>query len=216
MPPDPDLPDFRPSGPSADPRLVATFCYDIALDVWSWAPVPGADADDLCASAAVFGEDGDGAAREHLEGIVAAALGGGPVVYRGVVTDPDGLEREVLALAETIKAGLGPLIGLRGFIFDLVPARLYCVEEEVVELRVEVDMLWQALRDSDLTGQAKGVIMASCGCSADVARDVIDELVHRSGLSSREVAEWLIRSSSSVQGGTLAEALANLGLLGER
>lgn len=215
MSPDPDLPLFRPAGNSAEPRLIASFCYDLAGDDWSWAPVPGADADDLCACAAVFGEDGDGDAREHLEGIVAAALGGGPVVYRGVVTDPDGLEREVLALAEMTRAGAGPLIGLRGFVFDMVAPRLYCVEDEVVELRLEVDMLWQALRDSDLTGQAKGVIMASCGCSGEIAAEVINELVHRSGLTAREVAEWLIRSSCSGQG-SLAEALASLGLRGER
>jgi hypothetical protein len=209
------MPSFRSAGPAAEPRLVATFCYDLDGDVWSWAPVAGADADDLRASAAVFGEDGDGEAREHLEGIVAAALGWGPVVYRGVVDDPDGIEHEVLALAETVKAGPGPLLGLRGFIFDLVAPRACGIEDEVIELRVEVDMLWQALRDSDLAGQAKGVIMASCGCSAHVASEVIDELVLRSGLSSREVAEWLIRSSCSGQG-SLAEALASLGLRGER
>lgn len=220
MSPDPDMPIPVPrpadhGGWSAEPHLVATFVYDIPDDRWSWTPVDGADADDLCASAAMFGEDGCGQDREHLEGIVAASLSGGPVVYRGTVTDPEGYDRDVLVLAESDRDGAGPLTGLRGFVFDLVTPRPTSAEDEVFELRIECDLLWQALRDADVTGQAKGVIMASCGCSASVAADVLDELVHRSGLTAREVAEWLIRSSCSGQG-SLADALASLGLKRER
>lgn len=223
MSPDPFPPSHRPPYPGGPPvpHLVATFVYDLPEDRWSWSAAGGSPyAGPLLGQfrepvdpASADGWSSDVA--EHLEGVVAAALAGGPVVYRGAVTDADGAERDVLVLAESDRDEAGPLTGLRGFVFDLVVPRATGVEDELIELRVECDLLWQALRDADLTGQAKGVIMASCRCTADVAGDVMDELVRRSGLSMREVAEWLIRSSCSAQG-SLAEALASLGLTGER
>lgn len=189
------------------PHLVATFVYDLPQDCWSWTPVGGATAADLA--------HGRRDVAEHLEGVVAAALGGGPVVYRAALTDSDGAERDLLVLAESDHDEPGPLTGLRGFVFDLVAPCAGSVEDEVFELRIECDLLWQALRDSDVTGQAKGIVMVSCGCTADVASDVLDELVRRSGLTMREVADWLIRASCSGQG-SVAEALDALGFSGER
>jgi hypothetical protein len=188
------------------PHLVATFVYDLPRDAWSWTPVVPAAAD--------LGA-GRGDVAEHLEGVVAAALGGGPVVYRAALTDAEGCERDLLVLAESDADEPGPLTGLRGFVFDLVAPRTDSAEDEVFELRIECDLLWQALRDSDVTGQAKGILMVSCGCTADVAADVLDELVRRSGLTMRDVAEWLIRTSCSGQG-SVAEALDALGFRGER
>lgn len=187
------------------PHLVATFVYDLPRDSWSWTPVAGTD--DLM--------DGQGEIVGHLEDVVGAALGGGPVAYRASLTDADGYEREVLFLAESDHDEPGPLTGLRGFVFDLLPPRPATTEEELVELRIECDLLWQSLREADVTGQAKGVLMVSCGCSADVAAEVLDELVRRFGLSTREVAEWLIRTSCSGQR-SVAEALDALGFSGER
>ncbi len=143
MSPEPDMPFSLPASSgewSAEPHFVATFVYDLPDDRWSWAPVDGADVDDLCASAAMFGEDGHGEAREHLEGIVAASICGGPVVYRGTVTDPEGYDRDVLVLAESDddSEGAGPLTGLRGYVFDLVSPRPTSTEDEVFELRIEV------------------------------------------------------------------------------
>lgn len=189
------------------PHLVATFVYDLPQDRWSWTPVGGPAAADL--------PHGPRDVAEHLEGVVAAALGGGPVVYRAALTDAEGAERDLLVLAESDHDEPGPLTGLRGFVFDLVTPGPGSVEDEVFELRIECDLLWQALRDSDVTGQAKGIVMVSCGCTADVASDVLDELVRRSGLTMREVAEWLIRASCSGHG-SVAEALAALGFSGER
>ena len=201
------FPSHSARGPAGEPHLVATFVYDLPEDRWSWAPVEGAPAD--------FGDGGQPGVAEHLEGVIVAAMSGDPVVYRGSVTDAEGVERDVLVLAENDRDEAGPLTGLRGFVFDLLPARAGRAEDEVFELRIECDLLWQALRDADILGQAKGVIMASGGCTPDVASDVLDELVRRSGLSAREVAEWLIRSSCSGQR-SVAEALDSLGFTGER
>ena len=235
MSPDPILPFHRLPGPGGPPvpHLVATFVYDLPEDRWSWSTIGGSPAGGPLVDGVHGvgggggsggpgregeGSDGDGDrsdVAEHLEGVVAAAMCGGPVVYRNSVTDVDGFERDVLVLAESDRDEAGPLTGLRGFVFDLVVPRAASPEDELLELRVECDLLWQALRDADVIGQAKGVILASCGCTADVASDVLDELVHRSGLTMREVCEWLVRSSGSGQG-SLAEALESLGLSGDR
>ena len=202
-------PYHRSAGPGGPPvpHRVATFVYDLPQDNWSWTPVAGSPAGDLTG--------GHGDVAEHLEGVVAAALGGGPVVYRATLTDGEGCERDVLVLAESDHDEPGPLTGLRGFVFDLVESRSTSFEDEVFELRIECDLLWQALRDADVAGQAKGIVMVSCGCTAEVAADVLDELVRRSGLTLREVAEWLIRTSCSGQG-SVADALDALGFSGER
>jgi hypothetical protein len=234
LPPEPLPPDGVPSGPvrhgrGAVPHLLATFVYDLPEDRWSWTPISveagSAGVLDVVTSRDPAGPSGGPGAptdegayaevAEHLESVVAAALSGDPVVYRGALLDADGVERDVLVLAESDRDDPGPLTGLRGFVFDLVAPRTTAVEDEVFELRVECDLLWQALRDADVVGQAKGVVMVRCGCTADVAGEVLEELAVRWGIGLREASTRLLRGAVSGQA-SVGDALGELGFSPER
>jgi AmiR/NasT family two-component response regulator len=55
-----------------------------------------------------------------------------------------------------------------------------------------VDQLQEALRSRDVIGQAKGVLRARTGCTADEAFDMLREMSQRKNMKLRDVAHEVI------------------------
>jgi AmiR/NasT family two-component response regulator len=62
----------------------------------------------------------------------------------------------------------------------------------------------QALASRDLIGQAKGILMAREGCSADQAFDMLRRASQRLNQKLRDVAEQIVESPASPRGGPAA------------
>lgn len=68
------------------------------------------------------------------------------------------------------------------------------------DARSMVDQLTQALESRDVIGQAKGIIMAREGCTADQAFDILRRASQRTNLKLRDVAMQMVSSVGERKG----------------
>jgi AmiR/NasT family two-component response regulator len=93
---------------------------------------------------------------------------------------------------ESIDANRRPSDGRQVADSRFSSAATSALEGEVCRLREQVENLQRALESRDMIGQAKGILMATAGCSAEAAFDLLRQQSQHQNIKIVELAAEVV------------------------
>jgi hypothetical protein len=188
--------------PGTPNRVAGRFRLDLTTEQWWWSPelfdllgVPvGSARPSLQLLLSHVPEDGRAALREAL---LAAGSTGTPFAREHRVRRADGAVRSLLLVCEPDLDASGAVLALSGLAVDLTDGRPAPTQDEDLEqLRTEVEQLRSAMASRAAIEQAKGILMVLMSCGDQVAFDLLAHISSHTHRKVRDVAVLIIDSAS--------------------